>query len=139
MMFSALLFSIVLTSSIGSLDQSRKVLIKWYDIDSESTLLPRKYEDYISQEPAPSNKVNSNKRPGIAPWRPQVLRGGASAGFCPNQMKPFPDSTLPGHFPAPVSSFSDAPFIFEAGVLTRDSIFIADIIAKGRHSPVVDF
>jgi hypothetical protein len=112
-------------------------LIKWYDVDSESTLLPRKYEDYISQEPAPSNKVNSSNRHGIAPWEPQVLRSGARAEFCPNQMKPFPDSTLPVHFPAPVSSFSDAPLIFEAGVLTRDSIFNADVMAKGRHSPVV--
>ena len=75
----------------------------------------------------------------MASWGPQLLRGETNAGFFPNQMKPFPDSTLPVHFPAPVSSFSDAPFIFEAGVLTRDAIFIADIIAKGRHSPVVAF
>jgi hypothetical protein len=37
---------------------------------SESTLLPKNYEDYIPEEPAPNNKFNSSDRPGIAPWGP---------------------------------------------------------------------
>lgn len=52
----AIIFSIVLAGSFGSLDLSRKVLIEWYDVDSESTFLPRKYEDYISQEMLPTTR-----------------------------------------------------------------------------------
>jgi hypothetical protein len=71
MKFSALLFSIVLAGSIESLDQSRKVLIEWYNVDSESTFLARKYEDYISQDLLPTTGSTVVTDLGLHPGNPR--------------------------------------------------------------------